>query len=149
MATYKRPAREDEQKFHEVRTAAKSVIRWGRVKFSIGWMRPYTLEKITGLTLKDGKEDEMPARVAALILLNGFFSINLFYPLLWRWLYHHVPSDVLSAVIAEGKKKEVSLTQDCWTCIILATAMKDSRQNLTKEEAERILRERPSAKPGQ
>ena len=148
MATYKKPSRDDERKFHEVRTAEKSVISCGRVRFRVGWMRPYTLERITGLALSDGRENEIPARVAALVLLNGFFAINLFYPILWRFLYHHVPSGVLSAIIAEGKKKEVSLTQDCWTCIILATAMRDSRQNLTREEAERILQERPSAKPG-
>ena len=111
-------------------------------------MRPYTLEKITGLVL-DGKETEIPARVAALILLNGFFSINLFYPFLWRWLYHRVPSDVLMEIITEGKKKEASLTQDYWTCIILATVMRDTKMNLTKEEAERILQEQRGGKRGQ
>lgn len=142
------PTREDERKLHEVRTGEKSIIRWGKKKFSIGWMRPYTLEKITGLAL-DGKENEIPARTAALILLNGYFKINLFYGLLWRWLYHCVPSDVLTEIISEGKKKEASLTQDYWTCIILATVMRDTKMNLTKEEAGRILQEQRSAKDGQ
>ena len=148
MSKYKEATRSDEQKLQEVRTGAKSTIQWGRIKFRIGWMRPYTLERITGLVL-NGKENEIPARVAALILLNGFFSINLFYPFLWRWLYHRVPSDVLMEIITEGKKKEASLTQDYWTCIILATAMRDSKQNLKKEEADRILQEQFLAKRGQ
>lgn len=148
MKRYKEPTREDERTFQSVRTGEKSIVKWGKHNFRIGWMRPYTLEKITGLAL-NGKENEIPARVAALILLNGFFSINLFYPFLWRWLYHHVPSDVLMEIITEGKKKEASLTQDYWTCIILATAMRDSKQNLKKEEADRILQEQRSEKHGQ
>ena len=149
------PTREDERKLHEVRTGEKSIVQWGKKKFSIGWMRPYTLEKITGLAL-DGKENEIPARTAALILLNGYFKINLFYGLLWRWLYHCVPSEVLTEIISEGKKKEASLTQDYWTwtqdywtCIILATVMRDTKMNLTKEEAGRILQEQRGAKHGQ
>lgn len=148
MKRYKEPTREDERTFQSVRTGEKSIVKWGKHNFRIGWMRPYTLEKITGLAL-NGKENEIPARVSALILLNGFFSINLFYPFLWRWLYHHVPSDVLIEIITEGKKKEASLTQDYWTCIILATAMRDSKQNLKKEEADRILQEQRSEKHGQ
>ena len=148
MKRYKEPTREDERTFQSVRTGDKSIVKWGKHNFRIGWMRPYTLEKITGLAL-NGKENEIPARVSALILLNGFFSINLFYPFLWRWLYHHVPSDVLIEIITEGKKKEASLTQDYWTCIILATAMRDSKQNLKKEEADRILQEQRSEKHGQ
>lgn len=148
MAKYKEPTRGDERKLQEVRTNAKSVIQWGKIKFRIGWMRPYTLERITGLVL-NGNEHKIPAKVSALVLLNGFFLIHLFYPFLWRWLYHYVPSEVLSEIIAEGKKKEASLTQDYWTCIILATAMRDSKQNLKKEEADRILQEQRSVKPGQ
>ena len=148
MKRYKEPTREDERTFQSVRTGEKSIVKWGKHNFRIGWMRPYTLEKITGLAL-NGKENEIPSRVSALILLNGFFSINLFYPFLWRWLYHHVPSDVLMEIIKEGKKKEASLTQDYWTCIILATAMRDSKQNLKKEEADRILQEQRSEKHGQ
>lgn len=148
MKRYKEPTREDERTFQSVRTGEKSIVKWEKHNFRIGWMRPYTLEKITGLVL-DGKETEIPARVAALILLNGFFSINLFYPFLWRWLYHRVPSDVLMEIITEGKKKEASLTQDYWTCIILATVMRDTKMNLTKEEAERILQEQRGGKRGQ
>lgn len=148
MKKYKEPTRKEERTLQSVRTGEKSVLRWGRHKFRIGWMRPYTLEKITGLVL-EGKETEIPARVAALILLNGFFSINLFYTFLWRWLYHRVPSDVLMEIITEGKKKEASLTQDYWTCIILATAMRDSKMNMKKEEADRILQEQLLAKRGQ
>ena len=148
MKRYKEPTREDERTFQSVRTGEKSIVKWGKHNFRIGWMRPYTLEKITGLAL-NGKENEIPARVSALILLNGFFSINLFYPLLWRWLYHCVPSEVLAEIISEGKKKEASLTQDYWTCIILATVMRDTKMNLTKEEAGRILQEQRGGKHGQ
>ena len=148
MAKYKEATRSDEQKFQEVRTAAKSTVRWGRINFRIGWMLPYTLEKITGLVLA-GEESKMPAKTAALLLLNGFFSINLFYPLLWRWLYYYVPSNVLVKIVAEGKKKEALAIQDFWTCIILATAMRDSKQNLKKEEADRILQELHSERLGQ
>lgn len=148
MKQIKEPTRKDERLLHEVRTGAKSVICWGRKQFRVGWMKPYTLERITGLVL-EGKENEIPARTAALILLNGYFAINLFYPILWRWLYHNVPSEVLTEIISEGKKKEASLTQDYWTCIILATVMRDTKMNLTKEEAGRILQEQRGVKHGQ
>lgn len=143
------PSRKDEQALQEIRTAAKSTIRWGRINFRIGWMRPYTLEKITNVALNCKNDNEVPAKTAALILLNGLMSITLFYQLLWRLLYHYVPSEVLAAIVAEGKKKEASLIQDYWMCIILATAMRDSKMNMKKEEADRILLEQRTEKPGQ
>lgn len=145
----KEPSRKDEKIFQEVRTASKSTIRWGRMNFNIGWMRPYTLERITDVSLNCKNDNEVPARTAALILLNGLFSITFLYFLLWRWLYHHVPSEVIVSIVTEGKKKEASLIQDYWMCIILATAMRDSKMNMKKEEADRILLEQRTAKPGQ
>ena len=65
------PSRKDERAMQEVRTASKSTIRWGRINFKIGWMRPYTLEKITdvdmiltgrnpeNITILDEKFDEI------------------------------------------------------------------------------------------
>ena len=138
----KEPSRKDEKIFQEVRTASKSTIRWGRMNFNIGWMLPYTLERITDVSLNCKNDNEVPARTAALILLNGLFSITFLYSLLWRWLYHYVPSE-------EGKKKEASLIQDYWMCIILATAMRDSKMNMKKEEADLILLEQRTEKPGQ
>ena len=76
-------------------------------------------------------------------------SITFLYSLLWRWLYHHVPSEVIVSIVTEGKKKEASLIQDYWMCIILATAMRDSKMNMKKEEADRILLEQRTEKPGQ
>ncbi|QUT54932.1 hypothetical protein INE86_03473 [Parabacteroides distasonis] len=100
------PSRKDERAMQEVRTASKSTIRWGRINFKIGWMRPYTLEKITDVALNCKNDNEVPAKTAALILLNGLMSIVLFYRILWRVLYHYVPSEVLAAIITEGKKKK-------------------------------------------
>ena len=145
----KEPSRKDEKIFQEVRTASKSTIRWGRMNFNIGWMRPYTLERITDVSLNCKNDNEVPARTAALILLNGLFSITFLYSLLWRWLYHHVPSEVIVSIVTEGKKKEASLIQAYWMCIILATAMRDSKMNMKKEEADRILLEQRTEKPGQ
>lgn len=145
----KEPSRKDEKIFQEVRTASKSTIRWGRMNFNIGWMRPYTLERITDVSLNCKNDNEVPARTAALILLNGLFSITFLYSLLWRWLYHHVPSEVIVSIVTEGKKKEASLIQGYWMCIILATAMRDSKMNMKKEEADRILLEQRTEKPGQ
>lgn len=102
----KEPSRKDERIFQEVRTASKSTIRWGRMNFNIGWMRPYTLERITDVSLNCKNDNEVPARTAALILLNGLFSITFLYSLLWRWLYHHVPSEVIVSIVTEGKKKK-------------------------------------------
>ena len=143
------PSRKDERAMQEVRTASKSTIRWGRINFKIGGMRPYTLEKITDVALNCKNDNEVPAKTAALILLNGLMSIVLLYRILWRVLYHYVPSEVLAAIITEGKKKEASLIQDYWMCIILATAMRDSKMNLKKEEADRILLEQRTEKHGQ
>lgn len=145
----KEPSRKDEQVLQDIRTSTKSTIRWKFVNFRVGWMRPYTLEKITDVVLNCKKDNELPAKTAALILLNGLISITFFYPLLWRFLYHYVPSGVLAAIVSDGKKKEASLMKDCWTCIILATAMRDSKMNMKKEEADRFLLEQRTEKLGQ
>lgn len=140
---------ENEISLQDVRTAASSIITWGKIKFVIGWMRYGTLERITNVSLKCENELEIPARTAALILLNNALKILMLYTILWRLIYYFVPSNVITAIVAEGKKKEESLTSDYLTSIILTTAMRDTRMNMTKKEIERFQVEQRMEKHGQ
>lgn len=104
-------------------------VKGTRRKLRITGIKPYTIERLTRLWVereelleaeKGEKENEsaktmrslsedpyFAAKQAALIWLNGWWKINLLYPLVWRiWAYLRGWGDAeLAGVIMEGKKK--------------------------------------------
>jgi hypothetical protein len=118
-------------------------------KRKIGWLKRGALRKFTSVMI-DGKTDaksesQVSCKLAAIVVLNGFFKIKLFYPLLWRWYYYIKQYDdsVLLPIIEMGKKK-VQLTE-YYSIMMLAQGLKDTHQTMTREEASRILQELSSA----
>lgn len=140
---------EEQRKYKDVTEDRPDTVKIGRFSFKVRWMKPYTLERLTDVSLNCKKEIEVPARTAALVLLNGFLKINLFYWLAWRVLYHCVRPEEIGEIIVTGKKKEESLIQEYLTSTILATVMRDSMMNMKREEVERFLQEQRSARHGQ
>lgn len=140
--------REDELLLKDVMTDSKTSVKWGKWSFSIGWLRNITIEKITEVSLKCEETLQVPAKTAALIWLNGFFKIKLFYWIVWRFMYNYVPHEVLLEIVQTGKKKQESQAQDYWTAIILVTVMRDTKMNMTREEADRILVEQRTGRHG-
>ena len=66
--------KEDEQMLVSAKeNLADYVVVRGK-KFSIKWMHPETTSWITRLMLKDGNDNEIIHKCAALIMLNGFWK---------------------------------------------------------------------------
>ena len=76
---------------------------------------------------------------AALMVLNGFWSIKLLYWLKWRWFYYvkQYNETELTELLDLGKKK-VPLDQ-YYTNTILLTALKDTSMMMKKEEVATTL----------
>lgn len=140
--------REEELLLKDVMTDSKTIVKWGKCSFSISWIKNITIEKITEVSLKCEDTIQVPAKTAALIWLNGFFKIHIFYWIVWRFMYNYVPHEVLLEIIQTGKKKQELHAQDYWTAIILSTVMRDTKMNMTREEADRILVEQRTGRLG-
>jgi hypothetical protein len=102
---------------------------------------------MTSVALEKCKDDTLSAKTAALIVLNNYWKIKCFYPILWRWFFYvkEYTDEQLSEILATGKKKVPYIP--FLTNTILVTGMRDTMMTMTKEEAERIRQGLPTAKP--
>ena len=107
------------------------------------------MRKMTSVALEKGKDDTLSAKTAALIVLNNYWKIKFFYPILWRWFYYfkEYTDEQLSEIISVGKKKVPYIA--FLTNTILVTGMRDTIMTMTKEEAERIRQGLHTEKPQQ
>lgn len=134
------PSVEDEQLLNDVMedSADEVAIKGTNKKYKIGWLKKGTMRKITAVALEENKDDMLSAKTSALIILNNYWKIKLFYPILWRWFFYvkEYTDDQLSEILAVGKKKVPYVA--FLTNTILVTGMKDTIMTMTKKEAERI-----------
>lgn len=123
----------------------------------IGWIKPYTIERLTALwveremksvptndaeTLKSMcKEPYFCIKEACLFYLNGAFRIKFLYPIVWRiWAYlRNYTDEQMMPIIQEGKKK-IPLTAH-WTIMAYSADMRTDWKNLTEKEAEQYRAE--------
>ena len=108
-------------------------------KFKIRWMLNFTRSMITKTILQEGNDDKQSCMCAALMVLNGFWSIKLLYWLKWRWFYYvkQYNETELTELLDLGKKK-VPLDQ-YYTNTILLTALKDTSMMMKKTEVATTL----------
>lgn len=145
--------REQEQLLNDIAENADSVVTIGNKKFKVGWLKRGTLRKFTNIMLnrKDdlSSESKVTCKLAAVVRLNGYWSIKFFYPFVWRWYYYikQYNDDVLLPIIEEGKKK-VQL-QEYYTIMMLSQGLKDTHKTMTREEVNRMLQELQSAQKEQ
>lgn len=143
------PGIEDEQLLNDVMedSVDEVGIKDTKKKYKIGWMKKGTMRKISSVALEKGNDDTLSAKTAALIILNNYWKIKLFYPILWRWFFYvnEYTDDQLSEILAVGKKKVPYIP--FLTNTILVTGMRDTIMTMTKEEAERIRQGLHTAKP--
>ena len=111
----------------------------------VGWIKPYTLERVTRLILQNegGGEEcdpKLMAKLSSLFVLNGM-SIFFLHPFYWRYLYYikGYRFDQLLPIIKTAKKK---VPIDAYVkAIILASGLKTTSMSMTKEEIESIQAE--------
>lgn len=145
------PSLEDEKLLNDVMedSVDEVSIKGTDKKYKIGWLKKGTMRKITSVALEDNKDDMLSAKTSALIVLNNYWKIKFFYPILWRWFFYvkEYTDEQLSEILSVGKKKVPYIA--FLTNTILVTGMRDTMMTMTKEEAERIRQGLPTAKPQQ
>mgnify|MGYP006972482874 FL=1 len=150
MAKIKRQVNnEEQQKLNNIVDNAPTTVKLRGKDIAIYWLRRETLREMSSVMLSDGDESMISCKCVALIVLNGFWRIKLFYWLLWRWYYYvqQYYDEELAPIILEAKKK-VPL-ESYLTNTILLTGMKDTMMTMTRSEAERIRQELSTAQQGQ
>lgn len=126
-------------------TPEEVTIPYTNKKIKIGWMHHKTIRKITDVLNEKAKsakdEDIVLCKAAALIVLNGYWKIKLFYPVLWRW-YAYVKEYQdyqLLPIIEMAKKKAPQIPY--FLGMTYLTGLKDSLATMSREEVERMHRE--------
>lgn len=134
------PSLEDEKLLNDVMedSVDEVSIKGTNKKYKIGWLKKGTMRKITSVALEENKDDMLSAKTSALIVLNNYWKIKFFYPILWRWFFYvkEYTDEQLSEILSVGKKKVPYIA--FLTNTILVTGMKDTIMTMTKKEAERI-----------
>ena len=154
----KQPTLQQEQELLEINDDWNTVINIpGRNSVKVGYMRPYTTERLSKLMLQskvklsDGDEMEaleltktkgnIPARLASLVILNRMWKIRLFHWAHWRWIakvQEWTFNQCLPIIIA-GKKK-IPLAE-FEMCIMLGVAMMETTRTMTTKEVEQYRQE--------
>lgn len=143
--------REDEQALVSVTENEKTEVTVRGHRMSIGWMHPATADWISALMSKDGDENKVLAKCAALIRLNGFWKCHLLYWFVWRWYYYvrQYTSLELMPLFDVAQKKTASEAGPAYlNAMILLAALSTTKKQMTKKEAERTLQELRTARDG-
>lgn len=150
-----KPKKEDELLLQSIDQDGFDIVTIPRTKdeYKVGWIKPRTHEKLSGLELKDGlgstesdtlisiqKRSKFLSKAASYILLNGI-KIFFFHWLYWRYLYHikGYSADQLLPIIEIAKKKVPAMK--FYQASILVSQMKITNMIMTQEEAEQFQRE--------
>jgi hypothetical protein len=126
-------------------TPTEVAIPHTKKVYKIGWIKNKTVRKITQVLnskAKDPKEEDLVlCKAMALIVLNDYWKILFFYPILWRWFaYVRQYNDYqILPVIEAAKKKAPQIPY--YLSMIYLTGLKDSLATMTREEVERTHRE--------
>jgi len=125
--------------------------------YKIRWLKNGQLRKLSRLLLDEGKgsgettgseildsflsDNKLACKAAAIYILDGYWKIKFWYPLVWRWFYYIKQYDniQLQPILDEGKKK-IPQIQFLYTITSL-TGAKDTLMQMRREEVESILRE--------
>lgn len=154
----KQPDLKARQEYDSVMNNRPSLVKIaGRKRpFKIYWLKPYTLERLTEVWLERDlasaeineakdvakdmlKEPYFAFKEAALAILNGYFRIRFFYPVLWRFLALRYSEEQIAPVVVECKKK-LPLTAH-YEIMAYSMDMRTDAVKLTKMEAERYQAE--------
>ena len=143
--------RDDEQALVSVVENEKTEVEVRGRKMYVGWMHPATADWISSLMVKDGDDDKVLAKCAALIRLNGFWKCHLFYWFVWRWYYYvrqYTSQEMMPLFEVAQKKTQSEAGPAYLNATILLAALSTTKKQMTKKEAERTLHALRSDKDG-
>jgi hypothetical protein len=133
------PTVEEQKRLDDVLENSTDYVTIRNRKFGIKWLHRGTLRKLTHVLHSCEKEDEVTAKCASLIILNGWWKIKLFHWIYWRMLWKKYTDSELIDIIAVGKKKVESQKLEYLSATMFLTGMKDTMMTMTRKEAEHIL----------
>lgn len=133
------PTVEEQKRLDDVLENSTDYVTIRNRKFGIKWIHRGTLRKLTHVLHSCEKEDEVTAKCASLIILNGWWKIKLFHWIYWRILWKKYTDSELIDIIAVGKKKVESQKLEYLSATMFLTGMKDTMMTMTRKEAEHIL----------
>ncbi len=147
----KEVTREDEQTLLDVMENSYDIVEVRGRKLKIRWLHPAITDWISSLVERDGDENKVMAKCAALIRLNGFWKCHLFYPFVWRWYYYirqYTTLELTPLFEVAQKKTAKTEAQAYLNAMGLLIALKTTKKQMTKKEVEHILQELRSVSDG-
>lgn len=147
----KEVTREDEQALLDVMENSYDIVEVRGRKLKIRWLHPAITDWISSLVERDGDENKVMAKCAALIRLNGFWKCHLFYPFVWRWYYYirqYTTLELTPLFEVAQKKTAKTEAQAYLNAMGLLIALKTTKKQMTKKEVEHILQELRSVSDG-
>ena len=159
MTEQKQPAHQTQRKQFEIANDIPFLVKLGSKMHKVRYMKGKSRDMISYLHVSqkiidsdDPKEilkamrhnERIHAKVIAVMLLNSFWRIKLFYWIYWRWIFHTYSEydffQVLPTVM------EANGNEFFFQNTVLLSAMNTLKMRMTKEEAERLLAEPASEK---
>lgn len=99
----KQPSREMQRKQHEIKSDIPFIINVGSRTYKCTYLKGGAQDKVSYLHLSQKIIDtddpteilaamkynnRIHAKCVAIMILNSYWKIKLFYPFFWRWLFH-------------------------------------------------------------
>lgn len=147
----KEATREDEQALVSVVNNEADIVEIRGHRIKVRWLHPAVTDWISALMAKDGDDNKVLAKCAALIRLNGFWRCHMLYWIVWRWYYYirQYTSTELTPLFEMAQKKTAQVEAPAYlNATILLTALSNLKKQMTKAEAERTLRALRMGKDG-
>lgn len=136
--TITQPSLKEQKELNDLVENEPTYIPLGKRKITIRWIHRGTLRKISKVIHSEKREDEIASRCAAILILNGWWKITLFYHILWRYIFMKYSDEDLAPVILACKKKEELQAHQYLLLTMLLIEMRDTMMSMNREEAERI-----------
>ena len=153
------PSNSTQRKQYEIANDIPFIVKLGGKSHKVKYMKGKSRDMISYLHVSqkiinsdDPKEilkamkhnERIHAKVIAVMLLNSFWKIKLFYWIYWRWIFHTYSEydffQVLPTVM------EANGNEFFFQNTVLLSAMNTLKMRMTKEEAARLLAEPASEK---
>ena len=137
----KQPDNSTQSKLNDVLEDSVDFVQLRGKSVGVKWIKKGVIRKLTDTIINCKNEDELSARCASLVMLNGYWKIKLFHWIHWRYLWHKYSDEELFEITMLAKKKVDLQTQAYLTNTIYLIGMKDTMMTMTRKEAERTLQE--------
>ena len=153
----KQPNNETQRKQYEIKNDVPFIIQLGSRTYKCRYLKGKPQDMISYLHLSqkivdtDNPKDilsalkhnnRIHAKAVAVMILNSYWKIKLWYPFFWRWLFHTYSSKDFS--VAMQQIMEINGVEFFFASTMYLSASNTLKMRMTKEEASAILAEQQS-----